>query len=129
MVQTRRNIEGPQVSHSQPNLGGDGNLPVPPWETKVVQQNAQQRGPVDSNYNDNITTADGSDDELTRLKTDNQALQLMLERHMKKSGLMEVNNDTAASSTKQNPPETRNVNDPTEGWASEKGKAIDVTTP
>lgn len=52
-------------------------LPVLPRGNHVVPPIIQTKGTVDSNYN-NDTAADGSQSELTGLRLENQALQLLL---------------------------------------------------
>ncbi|KAM7489178.1 hypothetical protein LguiB_026662 [Lonicera macranthoides] len=67
MVQTRRAINSPQAFQSQ-QQGGDG---IPQALLRVdncIPPTVQTRGPVDSNYNDQKTTTDDSQSELTKLR-------------------------------------------------------------
>lgn len=56
------------------------------------------KGGVDSNYNDDIAV-DGSQSELTKLRLENQALQLLLRENLNKSTLQNED-DTEVSSTR-----------------------------
>lgn len=49
MVQTRRKIDGPQLSQSQQQQSGDGNLLVLPRVDNPILRTVQAKGLVDNN--------------------------------------------------------------------------------
>ena len=64
---------------------------------------------MDSNYNDE-TAASGSQSELTRLRLENQALQLLLKEHLNKSiSVQEEEDGDEVSSTRQALPTKENT--------------------
>lgn len=97
MVQTRRTTDGAQTSQSQPQRG-DGILLVIPRVDNTILPTVLPKGGVDSNYNDDIAV-DGSQSELTKLRLENQALQLLLRENLNKSTLQNED-DTEVSSTR-----------------------------
>ena len=84
MVQTRRTVNGPQILQSQQLPDGDSALPIQPRGDNPALATILPWVGMDSNYNDE-TAADGSQSELTQLRLENQALQLLLREHLNKS--------------------------------------------
>lgn len=66
---------------------------------------------VDNNYNEDTTT-DDSQSELTKLRLENQTLQLLLREHLNKSTIQNDENDTESSSTQQVMPSKNKTNPP-----------------
>ena len=81
MVQTRRTTDGPQNSTSQPHLN-DNPPPLSQRANHIVPPNSQAKG-MDSNYADSVA-ADNSQTEITKLRIENQALQMLLKEHFRK---------------------------------------------
>lgn len=103
MVQTRRTSGGPRVSQPQ-QLGGDDLQPHFSRNDNPIPPANQSKGQVNNQYNDPSTAVAGSENEITKLRLNNQALQALLKEHLRKSASRNEEEDTAASSTKQPQP-------------------------
>lgn len=65
-----------------------------------------------SNYNDQNVAATDSQSELTKLRLENQALQMLLKEYLKKNALLNDDDDTEASSTRRAVPPKYNITHP-----------------
>ena len=94
---------------------------------------------MDSNYDDETAT-DGSQDEITKLRLENQALQLLLREHLIRSVFVQAEDDDEVSSTRRFRPTNRNTlpqapavqnhsKAQSEGRATEKGNSVHIATP
>ena len=94
---------------------------------------------VDSNYNDG-TVAHESQDEITKLRLENHALQLLLREHLNRSEYVQAEDGDEVSSTRRVRPTERNIVPPalvvqnqtkaqSEGRIAEKNKAVHIATP
>lgn len=115
-------------------------LPVLPRGNHVVLPIIQTKGTVDSNYN-NDTAADGSQSELTGLRLENQALQLLLKQQLNKFiSRQEEKDGTEVSSTRRADLAKKNTTPPipivqnkkqaqNKGRLADKAKAVHISTP
>ena len=94
---------------------------------------------MDSNYNDS-TGADGSQDEITKLRLENQALQLFLREHLNRFVSVQAEDGDKVSSTRRVLPAKRNavplapmVQHQTTAQSdcriADKGKGVHIATP
>lgn len=71
------------------------------WGRQPYLPIVKLRGTIDSNYNDLSVAANNSQSELANLRLENQALQLLLKKHLKKNALQNDDDDnTEASPTR-----------------------------
>ena len=138
MVQTRRTLEGPQASQSQ-QAGGNGSTRVQHLGDDPAPAVTLPRVGVENNYDDGMS-GEESQGEITKLRLENQALQLLLREQLKKSISLQAEDGDEVSSTRRFRPTNRSTLPPvppvqnhskaqSEGPVTEKGKGVHIATP